>query len=104
MRRNFRLSTLLLASASLLLLDACGGVDSGSPVELQSQLQSESQPQLQAQQSKLQHPFPVPQHPYSLRSVGPCPDFVLCILGTHWDSNRCRCVPNEDDAGACSAP
>ena len=38
------------------------------------------------------------QHP--LPSVGACPDYVFCIRGDHWDSVLCRCVPNEDDAGA----
>lgn len=35
------------------------------------------------------------------RTVGVCPDFVLCIKGDHWDTNLCRCVP-DDDAGAAT--
>lgn len=27
-----------------------------------------------------------------------CPDNVLCIVGDHWDTVACRCVP-DDDAG-----
>ena len=80
--RTIRISVLLGASCSLVtVLAACGG--KGGTVE--------SQPQLHSQRSP--------------STVGPCPDFVLCIRGDHWDSLQCRCVPDEDDAGtAADAP
>jgi hypothetical protein len=42
-------------------------------------------------------------------TVVACPDNVLCIVGDHWDTVLCRCVPNDDggtdmDATADSAP
>jgi hypothetical protein len=77
------LSTLLAVSASLLLpfaLDACGSTESSPLIELQSR-----------------PPRPLPG---AGPSAGGCPDYVFCIRGDHWDSALCRCVPNEDDAGA----
>ncbi|HEX8792192.1 MAG TPA: hypothetical protein VF765_14660 [Polyangiaceae bacterium] len=79
--RIFRLAALLAFAASssslVFVLAACGGTDGGSAAG--SQLGSQSQ--------------------RTVRSDVTCPDIVLCILGTHWDTSVCRCVPNEDDAG-----
>jgi hypothetical protein len=45
----------------------------------------------------------------SATTVVACPDNVLCIVGDHWDTVLCRCVPNDDagtamDASADAAP
>jgi hypothetical protein len=83
------LSTLLAASGSLLLafaLDACGSPGSDPLIEFQSR-----------------PPRPLPSagpSPGPSTSAGGCPDYVFCIRGDHWDTDRCRCVPDEDDAGA----
>lgn len=55
-------------------LAACGGSDGGSTA--------------QSQRSTVRS-----------ATVVACPDNVLCIVGDHWDTVLCSCVPNDGGAG-----
>jgi hypothetical protein len=72
-------------SALLVALAGCGTSDGGSTAQ-------------QQQRGTVRIP-----------AVVACPDNVLCIVGDHWDTALCRCVPNEDggaemDASGAACP